>query len=826
MKGDFSRLTFRPERHFSGVLMQQGRVQVDADWNEQVAIQRRRVEIETLDVIGQAGGPEDDAGFAIAVDDGKLTIGRGRYYIDGVLAENDTADLPFESQPDLVGAPDWVTGLADAKTTVGLAYLDVWDREITAQDDPLLREVALGGPDTAIRTRTVWQVRVLPLKVAANPDLEKKLLARRAALEKKLAEVIAAGGDPADVADLNAQLAELDGRIAAARGAVSCDTPLDEWTALVAPRSGGLTARTQTPAAEKGACIVPPTAGYRRLENQLYRVEVHKPGAPGTATIKWSRDNATVVSRIEKISGKEVDVDDLGPDDILGLAGGQWVELSDDAVVLSGAVPQLVQIDTINPGLRRIVLKTAPTPLAAGATGVDGTRHPKIRRWDQSGTSATADGVASQSSFVALEDGIEVRLEAGDYRTGDYWTIPARTATGEIEWPPYAVPNTAPEAVPPAGIRHHYGRLGIVAFSAETKTWSVADCRKLFPPLTRLPVGGHEELEAVHVSGLAVGGRAFRNDDRVLADELLKGIEIVCDGPIDPGTIGAKPTCRVSLDLPFPAGSPNEIFGAAPIGTIPLTLTGTAGLSDANRIAWFPDGGAARWLSGPVQPVLKELGEILGHVTLHGNFVIAAGRPGIHVDGEVFGELRDNRLDARLPSGDGVRGGDLELWFWLAPRRVAPPRLDHLVLLPAAKSAFMSTPARRTGITQIISLVVDRRMVIDRLGGQVDVDADAVVDGDKARAAAGRLRLAAGTVLTIVVEERFQAAAELIAESLRQNDIPLDVRIVPVDDLVAAGERVFAGERGADLVVAIEEQAKKLGESLGGLVSAVDALTL
>ena len=38
MKGDFSRITFDPKKHYSRVLMQQGRVQLDADWNEQAAI--------------------------------------------------------------------------------------------------------------------------------------------------------------------------------------------------------------------------------------------------------------------------------------------------------------------------------------------------------------------------------------------------------------------------------------------------------------------------------------------------------------------------------------------------------------------------------------------------------------------------------------------------------------------------------------------------------------------------------------------------------------------------------------------------------------------
>jgi hypothetical protein len=38
MKGDFSRDSFDPVKHFSRVLQQQGRVQLDADWNEQAAI--------------------------------------------------------------------------------------------------------------------------------------------------------------------------------------------------------------------------------------------------------------------------------------------------------------------------------------------------------------------------------------------------------------------------------------------------------------------------------------------------------------------------------------------------------------------------------------------------------------------------------------------------------------------------------------------------------------------------------------------------------------------------------------------------------------------
>jgi len=84
MKGDFTRVTFDPARHFSRVLMQQGRVQLDADFNEQAAILLHYVRTLAADLIGPYGGPEgDNHGFGISFDDdGNLIIGKGRYYLD------------------------------------------------------------------------------------------------------------------------------------------------------------------------------------------------------------------------------------------------------------------------------------------------------------------------------------------------------------------------------------------------------------------------------------------------------------------------------------------------------------------------------------------------------------------------------------------------------------------------------------------------------------------------------------------------------------------------------------------------------------------------
>ena len=88
MKGDFTRWTFKPEKHYHGVLKQQGRVDLDAEWNEQGAIKDHRIETETLDVVGPSGAPVGDPGFMLSASGGgaNLSISAGRAYVDGICA--------------------------------------------------------------------------------------------------------------------------------------------------------------------------------------------------------------------------------------------------------------------------------------------------------------------------------------------------------------------------------------------------------------------------------------------------------------------------------------------------------------------------------------------------------------------------------------------------------------------------------------------------------------------------------------------------------------------------------------------------------------------
>jgi len=88
---DNSRYTFNPFKDYSSVIMPQGRVQSDADWNEFLAERARRIQAGTLDTMGRAAYPlTTPNAFYISASSTPwvVNIGLGRMYVDGLLAEN------------------------------------------------------------------------------------------------------------------------------------------------------------------------------------------------------------------------------------------------------------------------------------------------------------------------------------------------------------------------------------------------------------------------------------------------------------------------------------------------------------------------------------------------------------------------------------------------------------------------------------------------------------------------------------------------------------------------------------------------------------------
>ena len=77
------RETFKREKHYKSVRMQQGRVLLDADWNEQADIQTYLRETEAKDVTGRCGVPKHGGGFRISPtrDNRDFVISPGRIYV-------------------------------------------------------------------------------------------------------------------------------------------------------------------------------------------------------------------------------------------------------------------------------------------------------------------------------------------------------------------------------------------------------------------------------------------------------------------------------------------------------------------------------------------------------------------------------------------------------------------------------------------------------------------------------------------------------------------------------------------------------------------------
>lgn len=419
MHGDFSRFTFDPRNHFSRVLVQQGRVYLDSDENEQTAILLHAMRAFTRDLVGSHGVPgnAESVGFRIEPPDlGKpgFKIGVGRYYVDGILCENGETNAGYFEQPDYFLDP--VVDPLPGGTF--LIYLDVWERHVTYVSHPLLRETALGGPDTSSRAQVVWQVRAIepPAAGFGNPPTDEEIAAA------------------------------VQGRTAAQRPVMR--------------------ARVKPGDASTTPCVMPPSGGYRGRENQLYRVEVHEGGPAGTATFKWSRDNGSVTFPVSATAAEGVTVEQLGLDATRTLVAGDWVELLDDLVVLDGRAGVMARVTSVGES-RQVQLAPAGTAPLAGS--VAQARQPFLRRWDHrgappaTGTVTLTESADANLGWLDIEDGIQVQfdpLAAGArYVTGDYWTIVARTSTGGIEWPST---GGVADALVPRGIEHHYAPLAMM----------------------------------------------------------------------------------------------------------------------------------------------------------------------------------------------------------------------------------------------------------------------------------------------------------------------------------------------------------------------------
>ncbi|WP_251096590.1 DUF6519 domain-containing protein [Streptomyces sp. Caat 7-52] len=569
MHGDFTRWTFSPRQGYRSVLLQQGRVLLDADWNEQAEIIAHHDESRAADLAGVSGGPLDGAGFAIVQAGGseprdaawdELRITPGRFYVDGVLVDAvppatdppaPFAGWPLGDQPHvgaLAGEPAESSQLQDGAYAV---VLDVWTHHVTADEQPSLRESALGGPDTTTRAQTVWRVRLSKVE------------------------------DDADCAGLHSP-----GRFSRPHGTMVA--------ALVQPDPSD------------DPCRITASGGYQRLENQLYRVEIHATG-PGAPVFLWSRENGSVVAGLSALTphaepgSAELTLDRAGRDEELSIRENDTVEVTSVDLQLRAQPGFLATAQAPN-GLSLPVRWADPhaAPASLAALG----RTPLIRRWE-------GPPRAVSTTAQDLEAGIQVHFpEGGSHTVGDYWLIPARTTrqvygmttlAGTIDWPDG--PQGQPAARPPLGPRHHVAPLALLR--RKDGRWSGTDCRRLFPALTQLVtldlVGGdgqealpgrplpHPVRVAVRNGGRPVPGArvAFTPSGGVVASS----DGTVVEGPVTTGPDGVAAVVWTLAGNGAPAQTLTaRLLGhAVPRDAPSVTVTGR--LSTASQVSWAPPAG-------------------------------------------------------------------------------------------------------------------------------------------------------------------------------------------------------------------------------------------
>lgn len=517
MKADLSRKTFDPLNHFSRVLMQQGRVQLDADWNEQAAILLhliRRLAANALGPVAAVGSGFEIAALPTTVTTvaNDVVIEPGDMYVDGILCEVAATPVAIlKWSATIIYVARWTVDRMSYATGQYLVLTD----DSNPQVMPVVSQITAVNyarmsltmdqdfTNTGLAQATEGRARRLTTYLT-QPDLPNPLPALSGSQQLYLdvwerlvtavecddiREVALNGADTAARTRVVWQVKALPPGNQACLSQQQLIDQLQPWD------RGYLRARIQPAQGSTDPCTISPTSSYRGPENQLYRVEIHTGGTAtagvtsGPPTFKWSRENGAVVFPILSLAASggqtTVTLASLGRDDRFGLALGDYVEAQDDAMVLSGTPGPLLQVQSIDPASLTVVLSGGTVPFTIGAQGVG---HPLLRRWDQTsgdpsqgGIKLAADNavpippIGSTPTWIELEDGVQILFDGPPtptYTSGDYWLIPARVATGNVIWPSETATDaqgnsvTNPVAKPPDGIDHHYAPLAIVATSA------------------------------------------------------------------------------------------------------------------------------------------------------------------------------------------------------------------------------------------------------------------------------------------------------------------------------------------------------------------------
>ncbi|MCP5102691.1 MAG: right-handed parallel beta-helix repeat-containing protein, partial [bacterium] len=424
----------------------------DDDWNENERIEDEDRRRGRVDIIGPAGSP--DNGFKIdnPINNNRkidFDILAGSFYLGGLRLEMEKKET-FLTQKDWLQQPDNLNQIPAAGPGVSerfdLVYLEAWRQPVSAVEDGELFEVALGGPDTSTRMRSMRRVRV-------EPGVPDNCIEAMAHLENKW--------ETENKGILNEQNERIPG-VTLTVGFSDDGDPADLCSPAVA-------------------------AGYLGAENQALRVQL-----TGRSRFTWGFDNASPLYRVE-VAGGDVTMLTLPKDQAHWPLSGQVVEiLPRSAVLPNGEKTAEIQGEfftvqaSYNPDDGKFTLNgTLPADFGKEGEYIPGYLYMRVRNRGSDKTSDPEISFTPGGDAVALGNtGLTVSFYGEDHVAGDYWIIAARPETPQevVPW------KLELEKVPPIGIRRFYAPLAVIKWTF-SGTWTgevVHHCRDTFKPLTQL----------------------------------------------------------------------------------------------------------------------------------------------------------------------------------------------------------------------------------------------------------------------------------------------------------------------------------------------------
>jgi hypothetical protein len=450
MGSDRARVTYDERRQYRAVVAQQGRVTLEADINEAWTIADEEERKTLLEIVGPTGTPDDGYRVQAAAAPAApfdFDVGAGTMYVGGIRTEL-METLHYSKQLewlDRLTDPDWVSPKlpASEKLARELIYLELGEQEVSATEDPTLREVALGGPDTSQRRRLVQRVKRLATDATT---------------------CIGARADA--VALWQSRGLELDPKTMQLRS------------------HGRLRAGFPPPAAPADPCDPEAGGGYLGAENQLIRVQVSAwDPAKGAGRLLWGYDDASFLYRVNVVNPTLVELQTRPPDDLHQPRAGQAVELLRTAVELEAGKDYVASatgdvFTLASPYVsdsRRVTLPGTGLPALYGNPAA--TPQVFMRVWEQE-VKLTA-GAAVQLGSTGVQ--VTLTTTAGaPFHVGDAWCFAVRPTTSAEVYPGrYLV---APQ--PPESPRTWICPLAVVSFKGGLKV--VEDCRDPFDDLVEL----------------------------------------------------------------------------------------------------------------------------------------------------------------------------------------------------------------------------------------------------------------------------------------------------------------------------------------------------